>query len=142
MGLLYTSYLSKSKKIVTYLAALLFFLSFFFIPYDEIRTERIRAFGEKAAVGIVIDKNIRKGQISPSVEGKKNYMIKYRFIDPSGLPRERSANVDTNFWRKVTKGESVIVHFAKAEPGISRIEHEEESTVVRFLARFSRADMH
>lgn len=142
MGLLYYSHHSKSKEIITYTAAFLFFLSLFFIPYDEIRTERIRAFGEKTAVGIVIDKNIRKEQISPSVEEKASYMIKYRFIDPSGLPRERSASVDTNFWRKVTRGESVIVHFAKAEPGISRIENEEESTVVRFLARFSRADMH
>ncbi len=138
MGSLYTISLSSTKNKIAHIAALLLILALFFIPYKEIRIERIRAFGESSAVGIVIDKSIRTEQNTPSPENAQDHVIKYRFIDPSGLPRERAASVESNFWRRVVRGDSVIVHFAKAEPGVSRIEHEKESSVVRFLARYSR----
>lgn len=113
-----------------------------FIPYKEIRLERIRAFGESKAIGIVISRSVRKEELSKAKPSVQQYTIRYTFIDPSGIPRERTAIVKKEFWEGITRGDSVVVHYAKAEPGVSRLENENESAVVKFLARFSRKSAH
>ncbi|MDC7217927.1 MAG: hypothetical protein PQJ28_02775 [Spirochaetales bacterium] len=123
-------------------AALLVIAGYFFIPYKEIRLERIRAFGENKVIGIVIEKNSRISEHNFNQKEKNRQTVKYRFIDPSGLPRERTAAVQSAFWRRISQGDSVIVYYAKAAPGVSRIEHEQENAVVRLLAKFSRGNTH
>lgn len=118
--------------------ALIVLISLFFIPYEEIRIERIRAFGESMAVGTVVGKKIMNIDTMRIGDKIGNHVLTYRFIDPSGLARERSACVEIAFWNRVVPGDSVVVHFAKAEPGISRLQHELENSLVRFLAGFSR----
>lgn len=129
------------NKIALY-AALLVIVAFFFIPYKEIRRERIRAFGENKAIGIVIEKDSRINEQDLDKSGNKRQLVRYRFIDPSGLPRERTATVQSKFWRRISEGDSVVVYYAKAAPRISRIEHEKEDAVVQFLAKFSRESTH
>ncbi|WP_320169102.1 hypothetical protein [Maridesulfovibrio sp.] len=124
-----------------HLAACAVLLALFLVPYDDIRTERIRAFGEKSAVGTVIGKQRHAENSGSPGSSITDYLIRYRFVDPSGLPRNREARVDEDFWKEIVPGDSVVVHFAKAAPRVSRVEHEVESSVVRFLARFSRADV-
>lgn len=140
--MLYVKSISSSgvKNKIALVAALLIIAGFFFIPYKEIRLERIRAFGEKKVIGIVIDKNVRISEHDSKNDANTSQIVRYRFIDPSGLPRERVAAVQSNFWRRISQGDSVIVYYAKAAPGISRIEHEKENAVVRLLARFSRGN--
>lgn len=116
-------------------------VSLFFIPYKEIRMERIRAFGENKAIAIVLGKYIQNNQADLE-KPKTVYSVRYRFIDPLGLPRERVASVKTDFWEAISPGDSVIVYYAKAEPGVSRIENEVENEVVQLLAKFSRKDVH
>ncbi|WP_320009220.1 hypothetical protein [Maridesulfovibrio sp.] len=123
---------------IAFCAALLVIAGYFFIPYQEIRLERIRAFGENKVIGIVIEKNSRIGEYNYKQEKTKRYTVTYRFIDSSGIPRERTAVVKNNFWRRILRGDSVIVYYAKAAPEVSRIEHEKENAVVQVLARFSR----
>ncbi|CCO23947.1 hypothetical protein [Maridesulfovibrio hydrothermalis] len=130
--------LSSTKNKVIHIIAFIFIIALFYIPYKEIRLERIRAFGEKRAIGIVISKSIRKDEHNNPATTKTEYIIRYRFVDPLGLPRERVASVDGSFWGSIAQGDSVIVYFAKAQPGVSRIEHEKENAVVQLLARFSR----
>ena len=129
---------SGIKNKIALCAALLVIAGYFFIPYHEIRMERIRAFGEKKVIGIVIEKNNRIGEYNSKQSDIKRQTVRYRFIDNSGVPRERTATVQNNFWRRVSKGDSVIVYYAKAAPEVSRIEHEKENAVVQLLARFSR----
>ncbi|NDV21525.1 hypothetical protein FMS18_02215 [Desulfovibrio sp. JC022] len=126
------------KNKIAYCAALLVIAGFFFIPYKEIRLERIRAFGENKAIGIVIEKNSRIGEHNLKKTEQEHQTVRYRFIDPSGLPRERTAAVQNTFWRRLNQGDSVVVYYAKAAPYVSRIEHEKENAVVRLLAKFSR----
>lgn len=138
--MLYAKSISSSgiKNKIALVAALLVIVGFFFIPYKEIRLERIRAFGEKKVIGIVIDKKARISEHDSKNNDNTSQIVRYRFIDPSGLPRERVAAVQSNFWRRISQGDSVIVYYAKAAPRVSRIEHEKENAVVRLLARFSR----
>ncbi|WP_319761553.1 hypothetical protein [Maridesulfovibrio sp.] len=126
------------KNKIALSAALFVIVGYFFIPYQEIRLERIRAFGENKAIGIVIEKNSRIGEYNFKKGDKNSQTIRYRFIDPSGLPRERTATVEQSFWRRISQGDSVVVYYAKAAPGVSRVEHEVENAVVRILAKFSR----
>lgn len=140
--MLYAKSISFSgiKNKIALVAALLVIAGFFFIPYKEIRLERIRAFGEKKVIGIVVDKNIRMSDHDFKNNDNISQTVRYRFIDPSGSPRERVATVQSNFWRRVSQGDSVIVYYAKAEPRVSRIKHEKENAMVRLLARFSRGN--
>ncbi|MFW5497846.1 MAG: hypothetical protein ACNI23_01140 [Maridesulfovibrio sp.] len=131
---------SGIKNKIALCAALLVIAGYFFIPYKEIRLERIRAFGENKAIGIVIEKNSRISEHNLNETEKERQTVRYRFIDPSGLPRERTAAVQSTFWRRVSLGDSVIVYYAKAAPQVSRIEHEQENAVVRILAKFSRGN--
>ncbi|TIH15355.1 hypothetical protein D0S45_11635 [Marinifilum sp. JC120] len=129
---------SGIKNKIAFSAALLVIAGLFFIPYREIRLERIRAFGENKAIGIVIEKNSRIGEHNFESTEQKRQTVRYRFIDPSGLPRERTATVQDTYWRNISQGDSVVVYYAKAAPRVSRIEHEKETAVVRLLAKFSR----
>ncbi|WP_419780534.1 hypothetical protein [Maridesulfovibrio sp.] len=129
---------SGIKSKIAMLAALMVIAGYFFIPYQEIRLERIRAFGEKKVIGIVIEKKSRRGEHNSKQDHIERQTVKYRFVDNSGLPRERTATVKNNFWRRISRGDSVIVYYAKAAPEVSRIEHEKENAVVQLLARFSR----
>ncbi|NDV25080.1 hypothetical protein [Desulfovibrio sp. JC010] len=133
---------SGIKTKIAFSAALLAIAGLFFIPYREIRLERIRAFGENKVIGIVIEKNSRIGEHNFKEETNDSQTIRYRFIDPSGLPRERTATVQNSFWRRISQGDSVVVYYAKAAPRVSRIEHEKEDAVVRLLAKFSRGSTH
>lgn len=135
-----TDYSFKNK--IIFLIAVVLLVSLLFIPYEEIRAERIRAFGENKAIGIVIDKSVRKEEQNKTNQLLQQYIVRYSFIDPSGLPRERAAIVEKAFWGKIILGDNIIVHYAKAQPGVSRLEHENESAVVKFLARFSRTNAH
>ncbi len=133
---------SSIKKKIAFVTALLVIIGLFFIPYRKIRLERIRAFGENKAIGIVIEKNSQISEHTLKEKDKDNHTVRYRFIDPSGLPRERTATVQNAFWRKISQGDSVVVYYAKAAPEVSRIEHEKEDAVVRILAKFSRKSTH
>ena len=129
---------SGIKSKIAMLAALMVIAGYFFIPYQEIRLERIRAFGEKKVIGIVIEKNSRIGEHNSEKTKEERQTVRYRFIDPSGLPRERTAAVQSTYWMGISQGDSVVVYYAKAAPEVSRIEHEIENAVVRLLAKFSR----
>ena len=130
---------SSLKSKISFTLAVLILLALFFIPYKEIRAERIRAFGENKAVGIVIEKiNRNLSNEQKKLRKKNNGLIRYRFIDPLGLARERIAQVEDLYWESLSPGDSIIVYYAKANPIISRLKYEKENTVTKILAKISR----
>ena len=141
MTVFYATSPSTVKIKLLQASAVILLILLFFIPYREIRIERIRAFGEAKAIGTVVRKKTVSEGDSKTAGQYKSYYVSYRFIDPDGLPHQREAHVDAEFWEELTRGDSVVVHYAKAEPAVSRLDHESESAVVKLLAKFSRTNV-
>lgn len=125
------THLITFKKIIQIVLTALFLTALWNIPYNEIRTERIRSFGEKKAIGMITARE---------VTGKKhiNYWLTYSFVDPLGICRKRSVAVSKKCWEKHLGGDSIKVIYPVAQPGLSRIKGEIESPFVIFMAEFSR----
>ncbi|SDK87273.1 hypothetical protein SAMN05660337_1524 [Maridesulfovibrio ferrireducens] len=128
MNSFYTTHFSSVKNKLLFTGALIFLCALFLIPYQEIRIERIRAFGENKAVGIVIEK----------IDRKVEQLIRYRFIDPLGQAQERVASISDKNWEKLSPGDNIVVYYAKAAPRISRVKNEKESAIVKILSKISR----
>ncbi len=84
------------------------------IPYDIIRQERIRAFGEEPTQALVVSKSASLG-----LEGELHQII-YRYVGPEGLNRQREAIFDAHFWQSVRPGNSITIYYALGEPNLSR----------------------
>ncbi len=104
------------------------------IPYDIIRQERIRAFGEEPAQALVVSKS---ASLEP--EGNKHQII-YRYIGPEGLSRQRKAEFDAPFWQSVRPGDSITVYYARGEPNLSRAHFEVEDSFRVWLRQTVRGD--
>ena len=139
MSIFYIPSYSPVKKILLLVAAFIFLCALYIIPYQEIRLERIRAFGENEAVGTVLEKIYKNPHANnPSNDQQIKQLIRYRFIDPLGQPQERIASVSDMEWNKLSPGDNIIVYYAKAAPRISRIKNEKESAVIKLLSKISR----
>ncbi|WP_291326633.1 hypothetical protein [Desulfovibrio sp. UCD-KL4C] len=140
MSIFYISNYSPIKRNLLLVGAFLFLCALYIIPYQEIRIERIRAFGENEAVGTVLEKIYHKPHANNHLDEQQiEQLIRYKFIDPLGQPHERTASVSEMEWKKLSSGDNIIVYYAKAAPRISRIKNEKESTVVKILSKISRA---
>jgi len=140
MSIFYIPDNSPIKKNLLLVGAFLFLCALYIIPYQEIRIERIRSFGENEAVGTVLEKIYKKPHANnPSNDQLTEQLIRYRFIDTLGQPQERIASVSEMEWKKLSPGDNIIVYYAKAAPRISRIKNEKESAVVKLLSKISRA---
>ncbi|WP_034632155.1 DUF3592 domain-containing protein [Maridesulfovibrio bastinii] len=119
------------KKILQIAFAILFLTMLWNIPYKEIRIERMRAFGEKKAIGTVVYRKT-------SNNGEKKYYIAYTFVGPDGNPKNKIAVVQKQTWNSYLGGDPIEVIYPPAAPDLSRIKGEVESPFVSFLADFSR----
>lgn len=91
------------------------------IPYEILREERFRLFGEASAVGVVTEVMIRE-----TAEQEKRFVVTYSYVDQDGLPREASAPLPEKVWKSFHKGSRVRVTYALSHPGLSRIKDEIE----------------
>lgn len=124
--------LNVTKKSVFQICfATAFLVLLWSIPYQDIRVERVRAFGEAKAVGTVTNKSF-------SAVNSKVYYLTYSFVGPQGFSRTRTAEVTEKLWKSYHNGDYIEVIYAKAAPEIARIKGEVEGDFITFLALFSR----
>lgn len=139
MSMFYTKHLPPFKKKMLIAGAFLFLCLLYIIPYQEIRIERIRAFGESKTIGTVLEKiSANHDELQSSNDLKTEHFIRYQFIDPLGRPQEKIASIPDRQWQNLSTGDSIIVYYAKAAPRISRVKNENESDVIKFLSKISR----
>lgn len=110
--------------------ALLALLGLTLVPYQTIREERIRAFGEEPARAVIIAAEKREGR----------FLLTYRYRGPEGAPRARQAEFAPDFWTAHPEGSIIEIYFAKGEPNLSRARFEREDTFRVWLRRAVRGD--
>ncbi|BDQ35163.1 hypothetical protein JCM14722_27050 [Pseudodesulfovibrio portus] len=92
------------------------------LPYDILRAERARLYGEEATTGVVL---AVRG-VESSDTGKGRLVVDYKYIDPDGFARTASARMDASKWSQYRPGRSVKVIFVRNRPEIVRLPGEEE----------------
>lgn len=91
------------------------------IPYDILREERYRLYGESRTTGVVT-----AVQTVPDTDGSSRYVIAYKFADGEGFVRQDEAPVPRTLWEKFQPGSRVMVLFVRSRPHMARIEGEIE----------------
>lgn len=100
-------------------AAIIYALSL--IPYDILREERFRVFGEASVIGVVTDTVIHG-----ATNGRPQHLIRYTYVDQDGIPRKATAELPQTVWNKYRKGSRIRVIYARSHPSLARVEHEIE----------------
>jgi len=99
-------------------ALIVFFL--WQIPYDILREERFRIYGETATTGIVLEVGA-----DASVDGYP-FTIKYKFVDTDGYAREAVAPLPRELWEQYRPGSPIEVFYITSRAEISRVKGEIE----------------
>lgn len=95
---------------------------FYSIPYNILREERVRLYGEIRTSGLVL--SARTGDSKAARE--PIFIIEYKYVDPDGFAHTTEARLPRNAWGMYRPGSSVEVIYAKAKPTLSRVPHEIE----------------
>lgn len=109
------------RILIGLVAIALIVLTLYHVPYDILREERFRLYGEAATNGMVI--SIRTVAVKAHDE---RFAIDYKYIDQDGFRREASAAVPYTVWRGVCPGDRIEVFYALSRPGLSRVRGEIE----------------
>jgi hypothetical protein len=104
------------------------------VPYETLREERIRAFGEEPALGVVTAR-----RTVPAQEGERHELT-YRYRGPDGVARLRSAPFPADVWHASAPGTTLEVYFASGEPNLSRARFEVEDGFRVWLREAVRGD--
>jgi len=92
------------------------------IPYDILREERARLYGENMTSGLILDVLTDP---SPEFPGAK-LIIKYKYVDPDGFARFAEARLPDNLWQKYRPGSTIKVIYGKTQPALVRVQDEVE----------------
>jgi len=98
------------------------FLALYNIPYDVLRQERVRLYGERRTSGLVLETFTDTGAPSPG----DRYGIKYKYVDPDGYAHTAVARLALDDWRQYRPGSPVPVYYAVSWTDLSRIPGEIE----------------
>ena len=98
------------------------------LPYDVLRMERHRLFGEMRTIGRV---TALRTDVVPQ-EGLRHF-IDYKYIDGDGLARQGTARVPRDLWIQFYTGARLNVLFARSKPSLSRIPGEIETPFQQWL---------
>lgn len=99
-------------------------------PYDIMRAERFRIYGETRTFGIVTAVRTEAG----TREGAR-FFIDYKYVDSDGLARHHSARLPHDLWLRYRPGSRVEVLFTRQRPDLARVPHEIEPPFQLWLRR-------
>lgn len=97
------------------------------IPYDILREERLRLYGETRTTGLVTEVH------TTAAEAGRTYSIRYKYIDQDGFARETSAFLPVDIWERYGPGSRIEVLYVNANPGFARVRGELEPAFQRWL---------
>lgn len=113
---------SKSLRILAGCAAIgliVWLLSL--VPYDILREERFRLFGEKHTSGVVLAL-----ETNDSAAPENRFVIRYKFVDQDGYARTATAPLPEDIWSLYRPGNRIDVFYPSAKPELSRVPDEVE----------------
>ncbi len=113
------------------LAAAALIWGLYSLPYDILRTERIRAYGEEETQGVVLDRIE-----SADKDGRPLFLVRYAFQDDSGLTRQAEAPFPEDFYRTLRPGDPLRIFYARANPAVVRAQGQLEPWFQAHLRRF------
>ncbi len=100
------------------------------VPYDVLRVERYRLFGEIRTTG-----RVTAVHTETSAGDGVRFFIDYKYIDSDGLVRTASARLEQAQWRRFRPGGRLVVLYARSRPGLARVPGEVEPAFQRWLRR-------
>ncbi|CCH48635.1 DUF3592 domain-containing protein [Pseudodesulfovibrio piezophilus] len=109
------------RKLFGLAAITLIIVALWNIPYNILREERFRLFGESMTTGVVTE--IRSEQ---ATSGERLNFIEYKYVDNDGLARWGSARLPEATWKRFRPGSLLQVLYAKSRPDLARIQGEME----------------
>lgn len=92
------------------------------IPFDILREERARLYGEEVTTGVVL--KVRSDE-SSEFPGAK-LIVEYKYVDPDGFARIAEARMYDSEWQKYRPGRTIKIIFVRTRPEMSRIPGEVE----------------
>lgn len=99
-------------------------------PYDIMRAERFRIYGETRTFGLVTALRTEAG-----TGGGTRFFIDYKYVDSDGLARRHSARLPHDIWLRYRPGSRVEVFFTRQRPELARVPHELEPPFQLWLRR-------
>lgn len=92
------------------------------IPYDVLRAERARLYGEEPSSGLVLRLRTNESADHPHAR----VVIDYTYVDRDGLARRAQARLPDNLWRRYRPGTVIPVLLVRGRPDLVRIRDEVE----------------
>ncbi|QGY38749.1 hypothetical protein GM415_00865 [Pseudodesulfovibrio cashew] len=111
-------------------ACTLIVLALYAIPYDILREERFRIYGETSTTGVVLETST-EGNAAP----EHRFLLRYKYVDQDGIAREATAPLPREAWSRYRPGQPIEVIYIRSRPGYSRIQDEIEPPFQKWLRK-------
>lgn len=98
------------------------------IPYDILREERQRMYGETLTTGQVLE-------VGADASTGYPFMIIYQYVDSDGIVREAAASLPREAWERYRPGSLIEVLYIRSRPDIVRVTGEIEPHFQLWLRR-------
>jgi len=86
------------------------------VPYEVLREERLRLFGEVRTTGMV------EALRSESVPGEgMRFFVAYKYVDQDGLLQRSESRIEPGVWRRFSPGDKLHVLYVRTRPDLSRV---------------------
>ena len=92
------------------------------LPYDILRAERSRLFGEEATTGLILTARTDENPDFPHA----NLVIVYKYVDPDGYARRAEARIPDSLWQHYQPGMIIKVLLTRGRPDMARTPDEVE----------------
>lgn len=92
------------------------------LPYDILREERARLYGEKSTTGQVVSVQADESDSHPGAR----LLVEYHYVDPDGFSHTATARLPDNLWQRYRKGAVIRVIYVHNRPEIVRLPDEVE----------------
>lgn len=102
---------------------------FYSLPYDILREERARMYGEEISTAMVLEAVTDESGEYPDAK----VLIRYKYVDHDGYSRTAVARIPNSMWGKYRTGMVVRVYLVSTRPDISRVEDEVEPAFQTWL---------
>lgn len=99
------------------------------VPYDVLREERLRLFGEEHTSGLVLSVHADTNARNPD----DRYLIEYKYVDPDGYAHTAYAALPFKVWQKFQAGSRIEVFYALSKPALARVPGEIEPPFQKWL---------
>ncbi|BCS90112.1 DUF3592 domain-containing protein [Pseudodesulfovibrio sediminis] len=110
------------RLIVGVIAVSLILWALYSIPYDILREERARLYGEIVTSGQVLEV---RTDVTPRYP-EARLVIRYTYVDPDGFARFAEARIPDSQWQKFQPGAVIEVIYGRTQPALVRVPGEVE----------------